>query len=54
MPMMLELFAGTGSVGNVAKGLGYDVISLDRDMEAEIQIDIRKWTIQIYLEDYLM
>jgi hypothetical protein len=43
MPMMLELFAGTGSVGNVAKGLGYDVISLDRDMGAEIQIDIMKW-----------
>ena len=43
MPMMLELFAGTGSVGNVAKELGYDVISLDRDMEAEIQIDITKW-----------
>ena len=43
MPMMLELFAGTGSVGNVAKELGYDVISLDRDMEAEIQIDIMKW-----------
>ena len=40
---MLELFAGTGSVGNVAKGLGYDVISLDRDMGAEIQIDIMKW-----------
>ena len=40
---MLELFAGTGSVGNVAKGLGYDVISLDRDMDAEIQTDIMKW-----------
>ena len=43
MPMMLELFAGTGSVGNVAKGLGYDVISLDRDMDADIQVDIMKW-----------
>ena len=43
MPMMLELFAGTGSVGNVAKELGYDVISLDKDMDADIQIDIMKW-----------
>ena len=40
---MLELFSGTGSVGQVAKELGYDVISLDRDMEAHIQIDIMDW-----------
>ena len=37
---LLELFSGTGSVGNVAKDLGYDVISLDRDMEANIKCDI--------------
>ena len=43
MPMMLELFSGTGSVGQVAKELGYDVISLDKDMEAHIQIDIMDW-----------
>ena len=43
MPMMLELFSGTGSVGQVAKELGYDVISLDRDLEAHIQIDIMDW-----------
>jgi len=40
---MLDLFAGTGSVGDIAKELGYNVISLDRDMEAEIQIDIMDW-----------
>ena len=40
---MLELFSGTGSVGQVAKELGYDVISLDRDLEAHIQIDIMDW-----------
>jgi site-specific DNA-cytosine methylase len=37
------LFSGSGSVGEVAKELGYTVISLDRDMEAEIQIDIMDW-----------
>ena len=41
--MMLELFSGTGSVGQVAKELGYDVVSLDRDLEAHIQIDIMDW-----------
>lgn len=29
MPLLLELFSGTGSVGSVAKDLGYDVVSLD-------------------------
>ena len=32
MPRLLELFSGTGSVGDVARELGYEVISLDRDM----------------------
>jgi len=41
--MFLDLFSGSGSVGDVAKELGYTVISLDRDMEAEIQIDIMDW-----------
>ena len=43
MPLLLELFSGTGSVGKVAADMGYDVISLDRDMEATIQMDIMKW-----------
>jgi len=34
---LLELFSGTGSVGDVAKEMGFTVISLDRDMEANIK-----------------
>ena len=43
---MLELFSGTGSVGDVAKELGIEVISLDRDMPADIQTDIMNWNYQ--------
>ena len=43
---LLELFAGTGSVGNVARVLHYDVVSLDRDMQADIQTDIMDWDYQ--------
>ena len=43
MPFMLELFSRTGSVGKVAKEMGYTVISLDRNMTASIQIDIMNW-----------
>ena len=43
MPMLLELCSGTGSVGKVAKEMGYSVVSLDRDMKASIQIDIMNW-----------
>ena len=40
---LLELFAGTGSVGNVFKEHGWEVVSLDRDMPADIQTDIMDW-----------
>jgi site-specific DNA-cytosine methylase len=40
---LLELFSGTGSVGKVARDRGFEVISLDRDMQADIQIDIMDW-----------
>ena len=43
MPFMLELFSDTGSVGKVAKEMGYTVVSLDRDMKASIQVDIMDW-----------
>ena len=38
----LELFSGTGSVGTVAKELGYDVVSLDLK-DANINTDILNW-----------
>ena len=40
---LLELFSGTGSVGNVFKEYGWEVISLDRDMPADISTDILDW-----------
>jgi len=40
---LLELFSGTGSVGNVFKDSGWEVVSLDRDMAADIQTDIMDW-----------
>ena len=43
MTTMLELFSGTGSVGKVAEQMGMTVISLDRDMEADLQCDIMDW-----------
>ena len=40
---LLELFSGTGSVGNVFKEYGWEVVSLDRDMPADISTDILDW-----------
>jgi site-specific DNA-cytosine methylase len=40
---VLELFSGTGSVGNVCRRLGCEVTSLDRDMPADIRMDILDW-----------
>lgn len=47
---LLELFAGTGSVGNVAKTLGYDVVSLDIDPKRRCTItsDIMLWDYKQY------
>ena len=40
---VLELFAGTQSVGKVARQLGFEAVSLDRDMDADIKTDIMDW-----------
>ena len=49
---LLDLFAGTGSIGNVGKEMGWDVISLDRDMEADIKCDIMDWDYKVYPKHY--
>ena len=48
MMRVLELFSGTGSVGNVCKAPGMDVVSLDRDMPADIRSDIVDWDYKAY------
>ena len=45
---ILVLFAGTGSVGKVFKEWGWEVVSLDRDMEADIKTDIMDWDYRTY------
>ena len=45
---VLELFAGTGSVGEVFKEHGWEVLSLDRDMPADIRADIMEWDYRAY------
>ena len=45
---VLELFSGTGSVGNVCKALGMDVVSLDRELPADIRSDIMDWDYTTY------
>ena len=45
---ILELFAGTGSVGNVLKDKGWEVVSMDRDMDADIRTDIMDWDYRTY------
>jgi hypothetical protein len=45
---ILELFSGTGSIGRVAQRLGHEVVSLDRDLPADIQEDIMTWNYRIY------
>ena len=39
----IELFAGTGSLGKVFKEWKWEVVSLDRDMDADIKTDIMDW-----------
>jgi C-5 cytosine-specific DNA methylase len=46
--LLLELFSGTHSVSKVAEPLGYEVVSVDRDMEATHQCDIMDWDYKQY------
>ena len=45
---LLELFSGTGSVGNVASAMGFEVVSVDRDMPATHKCDIMDWNYKQY------
>ena len=38
----------SGSVGNVARLYGIEVVSLDRDMDADIKMDIMDWNYKEY------
>ena len=49
---LLELFSGTKSVAKVALELGLEVVSLDRDLEADIRIDIMDWDYKQYEPHY--
>ena len=51
MPV-LELFSGTGSVCDVCKRLGWTVVSLGRDMPADISSDIMDWDYRSYPPGY--
>jgi len=44
---LLELFSGTGSVGRIARRLGWDVVSLDLK-NADISTDILNWDFKTY------
>ena len=46
---LLELCSGTQSVGKVARELGYEVVCLDRDLDADITCDIMDWDYKVFL-----
>ena len=48
---LLELFSGTGSVGSVAKNMGWTVVSLDLK-GADINCDILQWKYKTYPVKY--
>ena len=49
---LLELFSGTHSIGKVAKKRNIEVISLDRDLPADIKEDIMTWDYTVYPKGY--
>ena len=63
MKKLLELFSGTHSIGVIAEKMGYEVVSLDRDLPAKsklydytsknhIQEDIMTWDYKVYPKGY--
>ena len=51
MVKVLELFSGTGSVGNVCKKLDWEVVSVDLIMEADHQVDVMDFDYKQYSKD---
>ena len=49
---LLELFSGTGSIGKVAVNYNFEVISLDKDMDATFKTDIMDWNYKVYPPNY--
>lgn len=49
---VLELFSGTGSVGKCCKEIGWEVVSLDIDVRADIVCDILEWDYKIYPKNH--
>jgi len=49
---VLELFSGTGSVGKVCKELGWNVISVDRDLPATHKVDIMDFDYKQYAKNH--
>ena len=47
-PRLLELFSGSSSLGNVAKNLGWDVVSLDILSGATVCADITTCDLSLY------
>ena len=50
--MALDLFSGTGSVCNAARARGISAISLDRDMDASLKMDIVDFEYRNYPPTY--
>jgi site-specific DNA-cytosine methylase len=49
---LLELFAGTGSVGRAFRELGWEVVSLDIEPGHTIQADVLTWDYRTYPPGY--